>query len=68
MELHNHNSFPLAGTVTLPVDGTDFDQEIDTEAPDFHESRLCLVELHSLRLNRLKPDLHSWLGKKEASQ
>jgi len=44
MELHNHTSFPLAGMGALPEDGTDFDQEVDAEAPDFHESRLWLVD------------------------
>jgi hypothetical protein len=63
MELHNHTSFPLVGMGALPLDGTDFNQEIDTEALGFHESRLWLVGLHRLQLNRLKPYLHSWRGK-----
>ena len=44
MELHNHASFPLAGMVALPEDGTDLDQEIDFDFPDYQEQIITATD------------------------
>ena len=51
-----HSSFPLAGLIDLPAQGTKEDQEIDIEGLDHHDSYLWLVGSHSIKRKKVKKE------------
>jgi hypothetical protein len=50
----NHKSFSLEELIRLPAQDTDFDQEIDIEGMDHHDSYLWLVGSHSIKRKNVK--------------
>ena len=54
LTFQHHKSFPLNDLIDLPAQGTDFDQEIDIEGIDFHDSHLWLVGSHSLKRKKVE--------------
>jgi Protein of unknown function (DUF3616) len=50
----NHKSFPLETLIRLPARETDFDQEIDIEGMDHHDSYLWIVGSHSIKRKTVK--------------
>ena len=56
IKFNQHKSFSLEDLIDLPAKGTDFDQEIDIEGLDHHDSYLWLVGSHSLKRKKLDKD------------
>ena len=52
----NHRSFPLNDLIDLPAENTEFDQEIDIEGLDHHDSYLWLVGSHSIKRKKVDKD------------
>ena len=50
---NNHKSFALKDLIDLPAQDTDFDQEIDIEGLDHHDSYLWLVGSHSSKRKKV---------------
>jgi hypothetical protein len=51
---NNHKSFALNDLIDLPAQDTDFDQEIDIEGLDEHDSFLWLVGSHSIKRKKVE--------------
>ena len=51
-----HSSFPLKDLIDLPAQGTDFDQEIDIEGLDHHDSYMWLVGSHSIKRKKVEKE------------
>lgn len=49
----NHTSFSLNNFIALPAQDTEFDQEIDIEGLDHHDSYLWLVGSHSIKRKKV---------------
>jgi len=54
LTFQHHKSFSLNGLLSLPAEGTQFDQEIDIEGLDFHDSHLWLIGSHSLKRKKVE--------------
>ena len=54
LTFQHHKSFPLNGLINLPAQGTQFDQEIDIEGLDFHDSYLWLIGSHSIKRKKVE--------------
>lgn len=50
----HHKSFSLNGLIDLPAEGSKFDQEVDIEGLDFHDSHLWLVGSHSIKRKKVE--------------
>lgn len=53
---NNHRSFPLNDLIDLPAQDTEFDQEIDIEGLDHHDSYLWLIGSHSIKRKKVDKD------------
>lgn len=53
---NNHRSFPLNDLIDLPAQETEFDQEIDIEGLDHHDSYLWLIGSHSIKRKKVDKD------------
>jgi hypothetical protein len=53
---NEHKSFPLNDLIDLPAQGTDFDQEIDIEGLDHHDSYLWLIGSHSIKRKKVEQE------------
>ena len=51
-----HKSFALKDLIDLPAQGADFDQEIDIEGLDHHDSWLWLVGSHSIKRKKVEKE------------
>ena len=51
---NEHKSFALKDLIDLPAQDTDFDQEIDIEGSDHHDSYLWLVGSHSTKRKKVE--------------
>lgn len=54
LTFQHHKSFSLNGLINLPAEATVFDQEIDIEGMDFHDSHLWLIGSHSLKRKKVE--------------
>lgn len=54
LTFQHHKSFSLNGLINLPAQGTAFDQEIDIEGLDFHDSHLWLIGSHSIKRKKVE--------------
>jgi len=54
LTFQHHKSFSLNGLINLPAQGTQFDQEIDIEGLDFHDSHLWLIGSHSIKRKKVE--------------
>ena len=53
---NNHTSFLLNDLIDLPAQDTEFDQEIDIEGLDHHDSYLWLVGSHSIKRKKVEKE------------
>lgn len=53
---NEHTSFPLHELIDLPAHDTEFDQEIDIEGLDHHDSYLWLVGSHSIKRKKVEKE------------
>src|SRR5215203_4348603 len=54
LTFQHHKSFSLDGVINLPAKGPEFDQEIDIEGLDFHDSHLWLLGSHSIKRKKVE--------------
>ena len=54
LTFQHHKPFSLNGLINLPAQGTQFDQEIDIEGLDFHDSHLWLIGSHSIKRKKVE--------------
>ncbi len=54
LTFQHHKSFPLNELINLPAQGTQFDQEIDIEGLDHHDSHLWLIGSHSVKRKKVE--------------